>query len=67
LASTADGYCHLKIPALRPSTLATAKPELKRSGTGDLIDFYGSCNYDPRSKEEVAVQKKFRSLKYGKF
>lgn len=43
--------------------MATAKPELKRSGTGDLIDFYGSCNYDPRSKEEVAMQKKFRSLK----
>lgn len=67
LASTADGYCHLKIPALRPSTLATGKPEFKRSGTGDIIDFYGSCNYDSRSKEEVAMQKKFRSLKYGKF
>ncbi|MGH7796063.1 MAG: hypothetical protein ACREQ2_14420 [Candidatus Binatia bacterium] len=67
LASTSDGYCHLKIPAMRPSTLATGTPELKSSTTGDLIDFYGPCNYDPRSKDEVAMQKKFRSLKYGKF
>ena len=66
-ASTSDGYCNLKIPAMRPSTLATGTPELKSSTTGDLIDFYGPCNYDPRSKEEVAMQTKFRSLKYGKF
>ena len=67
VASTSDGYCHLKIPVMPPSTLATGTPELKSSTTGDLIDFYGPCNYDPRSKDEVAMQKKFRSLKYGKF
>jgi hypothetical protein len=67
LSATADGYCHLKVPAMRPSTLATGTPELKSSTTGDLIDFYGACNSDPKSKEQVAMQKKFRSLKYGKF
>jgi hypothetical protein len=67
LSATADGYCHLKIPAMRPSTLATGTPELKSSTTGDLIDFYGACNSDPKSREQVAMQKKFRSLKYGKF
>lgn len=52
---------------MRPSTLATGTPELKVSTTGDIIDFHGPCNHDPRAKEQVAVQKKFRSLKYGKF
>jgi hypothetical protein len=67
LTATADGYGHLKIRAMRPSTLATGTPELKVSTTGDIIDFHGPCNHDPRAKEQVAVQKKFRSLKYGKY
>jgi hypothetical protein len=67
LGSTSDGYCHLKIPAMRPSTLATGNPELKGSTTGDLIDFYGPCNYDPKGKDEVATQKRLRSHRYLKF
>lgn len=67
LASTSDGYCHLKIPAIRPSTLATGKPELKSSTTGDIIDFYGPCNLDPKDKSEVAAQKRFSTHRYLKF
>ena len=67
IASTADGYCHLKIPAMRPSTLATGAPELKSSSTGDLIDFYGPCDYDPKNKAEIAAQKQYRSRLYVKF
>ena len=51
-----DTYCQLKFPAIRPSTLASNQPELKSSTTGDVVDFYGSCNYDPLGKDEVARQ-----------
>jgi len=51
-----DTYCQLRFPAIRPSTLASNRPELKRESTGDVIDFYGPCNYDPLGKDEVARQ-----------
>ena len=66
VSSTSDGYCHLKIPAARPSTLAREKSELKSSETGDLIDFYGACNYDPTGKDAMASQRKYVSRKWGK-
>jgi hypothetical protein len=66
-ASFSDGYCHLKIPALRPSTWASDSPELKSSTTGDVIDFYGPCDYDAKSKDEIAAQKRYRSSHYAKF
>ena len=50
-------YCHLRFPAMRPSTLASAKPTLKPATTGDIVDFYGPCDYDPVGKEEVLKQK----------
>jgi hypothetical protein len=67
VSSASDGYCHLKIPALRPSTLASDAPELKSATTGDVIDFYGPCDYDPKNKEEIAAQKRYRSRHYVKF
>ena len=67
VSSTSEGYCHLKIPALRPSTFASDAPELKSTTTGDVIDFYGPCDYDPKNKEEIAAQKRYRSRNYGKF
>jgi hypothetical protein len=66
VASTADGYCHLKIPAARPSTLSNAKPELKGSNA-DVIDYYGPCDIDPTGKEIIAPQKRLRTVKFGKF
>ncbi len=51
-------FCHLRFPAIRPSTLDTAKPELKSETTGDIIDYYGPCDHDPLGKEEVEAQKK---------
>ncbi len=53
---TADNYCHLKFPAVRPSTIGTNQPQLKSSRTGDLVDFYGPCNHDPLGKDEVLSQ-----------
>ena len=50
-------YCHLRFPAIRPSTITTAKPTLKPASSDDIIDFYGACDYDPVGKEEVLRQK----------
>ncbi|HZD41772.1 MAG TPA: hypothetical protein VE131_13695 [Terriglobales bacterium] len=55
---TVEAYCHLKFPAIRPSTLATPHPRLKSRGTGDVIDYYGSCNHDPLGKAEVVKQER---------
>ena len=51
-------FCHLRFPAIRPSTLDSDKPELKSATTGDIIDYYGPCDHDPIGKEEVQSQKK---------
>jgi len=67
VASTSDGYCHLKIPAVRPSTYGNDKPELKSAQTGDMIDYYGSCDVDPTGKLIVSPQETLRGKKYGKF
>jgi hypothetical protein len=53
--SAAD-YCHSKFPAIRPSTLGTSNPQLKHPGTGDVVDYYGPCNHNPRGKQEAAEQ-----------
>jgi len=48
-------YCHIKFPAIREETLSEATPGLTTSG--DLIDFYGSCDHDPLGKDEVQSQR----------
>ena len=50
-------YCHLRLPAIRPSTLGTDHPQLKSAETGDIVDFYGSCDHDPLGEDEVMRQK----------
>jgi hypothetical protein len=51
-----DSYCHMKFPAIRPRTLAGNHPQLKSSTTGDVIDFYGSCDESPVGKDQVQSQ-----------
>ena len=53
-------YCHLRFPAMRPSTLDSAKPTLKPASSNDIVDFYGPCDYDPVGKEQVIKQKQLR-------
>jgi len=53
----ADGYCHLKFPAIEEKTLGSPQPVLKDPGSGDIIDFYGPCNHDPLGKEEIHEQR----------
>jgi hypothetical protein len=49
-------YCHLRFPAIREETLSSNRPVLKDSRTGDIVDFYGPCNYDPLGKEAIQAQ-----------
>jgi hypothetical protein len=53
----AGTYCHLRFPAIQPSSLDTAKPELKSAESGDMIDFYGPCDHDPVGYDEVCRQR----------
>jgi hypothetical protein len=51
-------FCHLKFPGIREDTLSWNRPVLKDPSEGDIIDFYGPCDYDPLGKEEIGRQKR---------
>ncbi len=51
-----DSYCHLKFPAMDEASLRTEHPFLKSPNSGDIIDFYGSCDHDPLGKNEINAQ-----------
>jgi len=53
----AGTYCHLKFPTIQKKTLYYGRPVLKDPSEGDIVDFYGPCNYDPLGKEEVLRQR----------
>lgn len=53
----ADSYCHQKFPAIGDRSLASDDPMLKSQGSGDVIDFYGSCAEDPTGNDAVQSQK----------
>lgn len=50
-------YCHEKFPAMRTRTLDDNQPQLKDSGTGDVIDYYGPCDEDPTGADQIVAQK----------
>ena len=52
-----SNYCHMRFPAIDERTLYSNRPLLKDRGTGDIIDFYGRCDYDPHGKEAVQAQR----------
>ena len=56
-AAESGNYCHLKFPAIRPDTLYSDRPVLSDPSGGDIIDFYGPCDYDPLGKEEIQRQR----------
>jgi hypothetical protein len=56
VADPSGNYCHLKFPAIREDTLFTNRPILKDASVGDIIDFYGPCNYDPLGRDSVLRQ-----------
>ena len=50
-------FCQLKFPAIREDTLFSDRPVLKDPSEGDIIDFYGPCNYDPLGRDSVLRQR----------
>lgn len=50
-------YCHMHFPAIDEKTLSSDRPVLKDPSEGDIIHFYGRCDYDPHGKEAVRDQK----------
>ena len=55
--SVKENYCHLKFPAIQEETLYWDRPVLKDRTDGDIIDFYGPCDYDPLGKTEIERQR----------
>ena len=56
-ADASAQYCHVKFPAIAEESLFSDRPLLKSSTDGDVIDFYGPCNFDPLGKESVLKQR----------
>ena len=52
-----SNYCHMKFPAIEYGTLGTDHPVLKSADSGDIIDFYGSCDENPLGKDQVMAQR----------
>ena len=61
----AETYCHIKFQALRPRTLASDRPEVKRS-QGDIVDYYGPCNQSPTSEDMVMQQRRDEEFRFGR-
>jgi hypothetical protein len=61
-----ENYCHMKFPAIRPRTLADKNPQLKRSTTGDVIDFYGPCEEAPAGNDQITEQKHEEAFRFGR-
>lgn len=55
---TPGSYCHLTFPAIREETLFSGHPVLKDPSSGDIIDYYGSCDHDPLGQDEIASQRR---------
>jgi len=63
-----QNYCHMKFPAIRPTTLDTDQPQLERSDSGDVdvIDFYGACDESPTGMDQVMSQKRDEQFRFGR-
>ena len=54
-AANAGVYCHMQFPAMRSDTLSWDRPVLDET-TGNVVDFYGSCDHDPTGADEIRAQ-----------
>jgi hypothetical protein len=52
-------YCHMKFPPMREDSLSWKQPVFDESSAA-IIDFYGSCDYDPLGSEEIRVQRRLK-------
>jgi hypothetical protein len=60
-----SNYCHMKFPAIREDSLNWGQPVLKDSNSGDIVDFYGSCNESPGGRDQVNVQKSTHQARHN--
>jgi hypothetical protein len=51
------GYCHMQFPEMRSDTLDWDRPVLDDS-SGNIVDFYGSCDHDPRGADAIRGQRR---------
>jgi hypothetical protein len=58
-------YCHEKFSALEGRSLGTNEPVLKSTASGDVIDFYGSCNESPAGRDQVLEQSQERQHRWA--
>ena len=56
-ADTTAAYCHLKFPTMRQDSLLWEQPVLD-SAAGNMVDFYGPCDYNPVGADEIRVQRR---------
>jgi len=49
-------YCNMRFPAMEEDTLSWAHPVLKDATSGDIVDFFGPCDYDVHGKDAVQAQ-----------
>lgn len=61
-----ENYCHMKFPAMRQRTLASDSPQLKSLDSGDVIDFYGSCDESPTGQDQIVAQKHDAQFRFGR-
>jgi hypothetical protein len=51
------GYCHMQFPEMRSDTLDWDRPVLDNA-SGNVVDFYGSCDYDPTGADAIQGQRR---------
>ena len=56
-ADSTAAYCHLKFPAMREDSLSWQQPVLDPLA-GNIVDFYGPCDYDPTGADEIRAQRR---------
>jgi hypothetical protein len=54
---SSGAFCYLRFPAIREETLYWDRPVLKDPSDGDIIAFYGPCDYDPLGKDQILRQR----------
>jgi hypothetical protein len=59
-AANLSFYCHMQFPEMRADTLSWDRPVLDAT-TGNVVDFYGSCDHDPTGADAVAAQRRVLS------
>ena len=63
LPADMTSYCRQQFPVMRSDTLGWEQPVLDPA-SGDIIDFYGPCNYDPTGPEEIRMQRRLDLRSY---